>query len=145
MKWLIASDIHGSLYYGKKLIEQIKKEEPDKVIFLGDILYHGPRNDLPNDYNPKELIKLLNEYKDKIISVRGNCDSEVDQMVLEFPIMADYMILTINDLTIFATHGHLYDVENIPFKGIDVVLSGHTHVQKCDKLCTHESRFCLNS
>lgn len=133
MKWLIASDIHGSLYYGKKLIEQIKKEEPDKVIFLGDILYHGPRNDLPNDYNPKELIKLLNEYKDKIISVRGNCDSEVDQMVLEFPIMADYMILTINDLTIFATHGHLYDVENIPFKGIDVVLSGHTHVQKCDK------------
>lgn len=117
----------------KKLIEQIKKEEPDKVIFLGDILYHGPRNDLPNDYNPKELIKLLNEYKDKIISVRGNCDSEVDQMVLEFPIMADYMILTINDLTIFATHGHLYDVENIPFKGIDVVLSGHTHVQKCDK------------
>lgn len=133
MKWLIASDIHGSLYYGKKLIEQIKKEEPDKVIFLGDILYHGPRNDLPKDYNPKELIKLLNEYKDKIISVRGNCDSEVDQMVLEFPIMADYMILTINDLTIFATHGHLYDVENIPFKGIDVVLSGHTHVQKCDK------------
>lgn len=133
MKWLIASDIHGSLYYGKKLIEQIKKEEPDKVIFLGDILYHGPRNDLPNDYNPKELIKLLNEYKDKIISVRGNCDSEVDQMVLEFPIMADYMILTINDLTIFATHSHLYDVENIPFKGIDVVLSGHTHVQKCDK------------
>ena len=133
MKWLIASDIHGSLYYGKKLIEQIKKEEPDKVIFLGDILYHGPRIDLPNDYNPKELIKLLNEYKDKIISVRGNCDSEVDQMVLEFPIMADYMILTINDLTIFATHGHLYDVENIPFKGIDVVLSGHTHVQKCDK------------
>lgn len=133
MKWLIASDIHGSLYYGKKLIEQIKKEEPDKVIFLGDILYHGPRNDLPNDYNPKELIKLLNEYKDKIISVRGNCDSEVDQMVLEFPIMADYMILTINDLTIFATHGHLYDVENIPFKEIDVVLSGHTHVQKCDK------------
>ena len=115
MKWLIASDIHGSLYYGKKLIEQIKKEEPDKVIFLGDILYHGPRNDLPNDYNPKELIKLLNEYKDKIISVRGNCDSEVDQMVLEFPIMADYMILTINDLTIFATHGHLFDVENIPF------------------------------
>lgn len=133
MKWLIASDIHGSLYYGKKLIEQIKKEEPDKVIFLGDILYHGPRNDLPKDYNPKELIKLLNEYKDKIISVRGNCDSEVDQMVLEFPMMADYVILTINDLTIFATHGHLYDVENIPFKGIDVVLSGHTHVQKCDK------------
>lgn len=133
MKWLIASDIHGSLYYGKKLIEQIQKEAPDKIVFLGDILYHGPRNDLPNDYNPKELIKLLNEYKDKIISVRGNCDSEVDQMVLEFPIMADYMILTINDLTIFATHGHLYDVENIPFKGIDVVLSGHTHVQKCDK------------
>ena len=133
MKWLIASDIHGSLYYGKKLIEQIQKEAPDKIVFLGDILYHGPRNDLPKDYNPKELIKLLNEYKDKIISVRGTCDSEVDQMVLEFPIMADYVILTINDLTIFATHGHLYDIKNIPFKGIDVVLSGHTHVQKCDK------------
>lgn len=133
MKWLIASDIHGSLYYGKKLIEQIKKEDPDKIVFLGDILYHGPRNDLPKDYNPKELIKLLNEYKDKIISVRGNCDSEVDQMVLEFPIMADYVILTVNDLTIFATHGHLYNIENIPFKGIDIVLSGHTHVQKCDK------------
>lgn len=142
MKWLIASDIHGSLYYGKKLIECIKKEQANLIIFLGDILYHGPRNDLPKDYNPKEMLKLLNEYSDKIVSVRGNCDGEVDQMVLKFPLMADYAILTMADLVIFATHGHIYNEDNLPpLPNGAILLCGHTHIQKCTK---HETYTYMN-
>lgn len=134
MKWLIASDIHGSLYFTKKLIDQIEKEQVDRIILLGDILYHGPRNDLPKEYNPKEVIKILNEYKNKIISVRGNCDTEVDQMVLNFPILADYAILTFNNITFFATHGHLYNENNLPpLRKGDILINGHTHIQKYKK------------
>ena len=93
MKYFIASDIHGSLYYCKKVVEAYKKENADKMVLLGDILYHGPRNDLPKDYNPKEVITILNELKNNILCVRGNCDTEVDQMVLQFPILADYAII----------------------------------------------------
>lgn len=93
MKWLIASDIHGSEYYCKQLLEAYDREKADRLILLGDILYHGPRNDLPRDYNPKKVIELLNERKQDIICVRGNCDTEVDQMVLEFPILADYCVV----------------------------------------------------
>ncbi len=136
MKYLIASDIHGSSYYCKKLVERIEFENPDKIILLGDILYHGPRNDLPKEYNPKEVIALLNKYKGKIISVRGNCDSEVDQMVLNFPIMADYMILDITykqtNRCVFLTHGHIYkDNQNLPIGNGDILICGHTHIQKC--------------
>lgn len=93
MKLMIASDIHGSAYYGRQMIEAFNREKADRLILLGDILYHGPRNDLPKEYAPKEVITMLNAIKDKILCVRGNCDTEVDQMVLEFPIMADYAVI----------------------------------------------------
>ena len=93
MKLVIASDIHGSAYYCRKLLKRLEKEKEDRLILLGDVLYHGPRNDLPKDYAPKEVIAMLNPLKEKILCVRGNCDTEVDQMVLEFPILADYGFL----------------------------------------------------
>ena len=111
MRWMIASDIHGSAYYCRKMIEAYRREKADKLLLLGDILYHGPRNDLPKDYAPKEVIAMLNEIKEEILCVKGNCESEVDQMVLEFPIMADYCILYLNDRMIFATHGHVHNVK----------------------------------
>ena len=95
MKYLIATDIHGSLYYGQKIIDAFNLLQADKIILLGDTLYHGPRNDLPKEYNPKELTNLLNQYKNRIISVKGNCDSDVDQMVLQFPIIAPLIIMEI--------------------------------------------------
>ncbi|ADL50202.1 phosphodiesterase [Clostridium cellulovorans] len=132
MKIMIASDIHGSAYYCKMMIEAYEREQADKLLLLGDILYHGPRNDLPKDYNPKQVIEMLNDMKESILCVRGNCDTEVDQMVLKFPIMADYCILYIEEQMIFATHGHNFNEENLPplHKG-DILLHGHTHVPKC--------------
>lgn len=93
MKYMIASDIHGSKYYADLMREAFFSEKADRLILLGDLLYHGPRNDLPKDYEPKAVIEILNSLKDRIIAVRGNCDAEVDQMVLDFPIMADYAVL----------------------------------------------------
>jgi len=129
LKILIASDIHGSSYYCEKLIERIEIENPDKILLLGDLLYHGPRNDLPKDYNPKKVIEYLNKISSKIICVRGNCDAEVDQMVLDFPIMADYVYLCVDGLDIYATHGHIYSEEaplKLPKKAY--MLAGHTHI-----------------
>ena len=129
MKLLIASDIHGSAYYCGKLLEAWKKEQPDKLVRLGDILYHGPRNDLPKDYAPKQVISMLNDIKEEILCVRGNCEAEVDQMVLEFPVLADYCILYEKDHMIFATHGHIHNEKNVPpLKKGDILLHGHTHV-----------------
>ena len=108
MKLMIASDIHGSAYYCKALLAAFEKEQADRLLILGDILYHGPRNDLPRDYAPKEVIAMLNAIKDKLFCVRGNCDTEVDQMVLEFPILADYCVLPVGDRLIYATHGHTH-------------------------------------
>lgn len=105
MKWMIASDIHGSAYYCRKLLEAYTEEGADRLLLLGDILYHGPRNDLPRDYAPKEVIALLNERKNDIYCVRGNCDTEVDQMVLEFPVLSDYCVLAEGTQAIYATHG----------------------------------------
>lgn len=132
MKWMIASDIHGSEYYCKKMLEAFDREEADRLLLLGDILYHGPRNDLPREYQPKKVIELLNARKDKLLCVRGNCDTEVDQMVLEFPITADYAILVMGGHVIYATHGHVFGEQNPPKlqKG-DILLCGHTHVPKC--------------
>lgn len=129
MNWLIASDIHGSNYYCDKLLSAFNREKSDRIILLGDILYHGPRNDLPKDYNPKSVIAKLNNYKDVICSVRGNCEADVDQMVLEFPVLADYILIPIGKRTIFATHGHIYNETKLPplSKG-DILLHGHTHV-----------------
>lgn len=129
MKWLIASDIHGSAYYCEKLTECYMNERADRIILLGDILYHGPRNDLPRDYDPKRVIEMLNAFKNDILCVRGNCDSEVDQMVLKFPILADYAVVDLGERLIFATHGHVHNEEYLPpLKSGDVLLHGHTHV-----------------
>lgn len=129
MKLMIASDMHGSAMYCQKLIDVYKKECADKLLILGDILYHGPRNDLPNEYAPKEVIAMLNGISDELLCVRGNCDTEVDQMVLDFPIMADYCILWLKDKMIFATHGHKFGKDNIPnIKSGDILLCGHTHI-----------------
>lgn len=134
MKWLIASDIHGSAYYCQKLFERYEAEKADRMILLGDVLYHGPRNDLPRDYAPKEVIKILNGIKNEVFSVCGNCDSAVDQMVLEFPVLAEYSVLETDGRLIFLTHGHIYNEEKpLPMKKGDILLSGHTHVPKCTK------------
>ena len=129
MKWMIASDLHGSAYYCRKMLEAFEREEADRLFLLGDLLYHGPRNDLPREYAPKEVIPLLNEKKEKLLCVRGNCDAEVDQMVLEFPVLADYAVLPVGRRLIYATHGHIYHVKNLPpLAPGDVLLHGHTHV-----------------
>lgn len=129
MKLMIASDIHGSSYYCRKMLEAYEREQADRLLLLGDILYHGPRNDLPKDYNPKEVIAMLNPLKQSLLCVRGNCDTEVDQMVLDFPILADYCLLELDGQTIFATHGHHYNPENPPMlKDGDILLNGHTHI-----------------
>lgn len=129
MKYLIASDIHGSEVYCKKIVDAFEAEGADTLVLLGDILYHGPRNDLPEIYAPKGVIEMLNALKDRIIAVRGNCDAEVDQMVLDFPIMADYALIESGDKTVFATHGHKYNPSHPPaLSNVNVLLNGHTHV-----------------
>ena len=129
MKWMIASDLHGSAYYCRKMLEAFEREGADRLFLLGDLLYHGPRNDLPREYAPKEVIPLLNGKKEKLLCVRGNCDAEVDQMVLEFPVLADYAVLPVGQRLIYATHGHIYHVKNLPpLAQGDVLLHGHTHV-----------------
>ena len=138
MKYLIASDIHGSALCCEKLLKAFKAEQADKIILLGDILYHGPRNDLPEGYNPKEVIAMLNPLKSKILAVRGNCDCEVDQMVLEFPILADYAVLSAGEALIYITHGHKFNSENLPpINENDILLHGHTHIPVIEKYSTH--------
>ena len=142
MKIMIASDIHGSALYCRRLIEEYEKEKADRLLLLGDILYHGPRNDLPDEYAPKKVIEMLNEKKDEIFCVRGNCDTEVDQMVLNFPILADYAVLAVGDRLVYATHGHVFNENNLPpLKKGDILLNGHTHVPKCTE---HESFVYMN-
>ena len=132
MKIMIASDIHGSAFYCKKLLEAYEREGAGKLLLLGDILYHGPRNDLPEGYAPKEVIALLDPMKEKLLCVRGNCDTEVDQMVLSFPVLADYAVLFLDGHTVYATHGHNYNEERLPpLADGSILLNGHTHVPKC--------------
>lgn len=134
MKWLVASDIHGSAEYCEKLLGSYKKEKAEKLLLLGDILYHGPRNNLPKEYAPKDVISMLNEIKEEILCVRGNCDAEVDQMVLDFPIMAEYAVLPLGNRTVFITHGHKFNTKTPPLlKSGDILLHGHTHVPKCEE------------
>lgn len=129
MKLMFASDIHGSYYYAKKTVEAYKKEKAEKLVLLGDILYHGPRNDLPKEYSPKKVIDLLNGIKNDILCVRGNCDGDVDQMVLEFPILADYAVIYVDGKAIYLTHGHKYNPENLmPLVNGDYLMNGHTHI-----------------
>lgn len=134
MKYMFASDIHGSAWYCSRMLERYKESGADRLILLGDILYHGPRNDLPKEYAPKEVIAMLNPLKDQIYAVRGNCDTEVDQMVLEFPILADYAVLVLDGKTFYATHGHIYNQDNLPpVKAGDILIHGHTHLLKAEQ------------
>ena len=135
MKLMIASDLHGSLASAEKLFQQFDKEQPEKLILLGDLLYHGARNDLPEGYDTKGLTALLNRYKDHIIAVRGNCDAEIDQMVLEFPIMADYTVLFVDGREWIVTHGHVFDETSmIPHTPGVVLVHGHTHLKILSKV-----------
>lgn len=130
MKIFIASDIHGSAFWCRKMLEAYRDEKAEKLLLLGDILYHGPRNDLPEEYAPKKVIEMLNEIGNEILAVRGNCDTEVDQMVLNFPVLADYAFIADGKTRLFATHGHKFNEKELPplSKG-DILLNGHTHVQ----------------
>ena len=133
MKWMTASDIHGSAACCEKLLAAFGREQADRLLLLGDLLYHGPRNDLPQGYAPKEVIAQLSGVKDKVFCVRGNCEAEVDQMVLPFPVLADYCLLEQKGRVIFATHGHHYNLENPPLlQPGDVLLHGHTHIPAKD-------------
>lgn len=135
MKYMFASDIHGSAYYCKKMLEVYHQSGASRLILLGDLLYHGPRNDLPRDYDPKQVMAMLNEYKNQIYAVRGNCDSEVDQMVLEFPMMSDYALLELNGKTFYATHGHIYNQEALPpMQEGDVLIHGHIHLPVAESM-----------
>ena len=134
MKLLIASDIHGDLDSMEKVLAAYKKEGAEKLLLLGDLLYHGPRNDLPATYAPKAVIELLNANKSNILTVRGNCDTEVDQMVLSFPILADYVWLSVDGLSVLATHGHHHNTATPPpMRNGDILLHGHTHVLKIEE------------
>ena len=128
-KILIASDIHGDAQSAERLVQIYKSSGAEKLLLLGDLLYHGPRNDLPAGYAPKKVIEIFNGLKDEILCVRGNCDTEVDQMVLDFPILAEYAYLSFDGLRIFATHGHNFNLQKLPplARG-DILLHGHTHV-----------------
>lgn len=133
MKYFIISDIHGSYKYLKEAINCYKKEKFDKLLILGDVLYHGPRNNLPKGYSPKACIGLLNRYKNNIIAVKGNCDSLIDDTVLEFDLTKEYHILNQDSFQIFLTHGHSININNLPnIKVNDILLSGHTHIYGCE-------------
>ena len=157
MKYMIASDIHGSAMYCEQMIEAYKREGAERLVILGDILYHGPRNDLPEGYAPREVIAMLNPLKENFLCVRGNCDTEVDQMVLEFPVMADYCFLELPGaepetaegektgrdeqgsacgmVSIFATHGHIWHPKHLPpMRNGDILLNGHTHIPACEEI-----------
>ena len=134
MKLMFASDIHGSRSACEAMLNAYKAEGAERLILLGDLLYHGPRNDLPREYAPKQVISMLNDMKKEIYAVRGNCEAEVDQMVLQFPVMADYCILNLDGRTFYATHGHIYNENDLPpIQEGDILIHGHTHVLKAEQ------------
>ncbi len=142
MKIMVASDIHGSAYWCGKMLEAYKSEKADRLLLLGDLLYHGPRNDLPREYAPKIVIEMLNGIKNDILCVRGNCEAEVDQMVLKFPVLAEYALINAEGAEMFMTHGHKFSEENLPpLKPKDILLCGHTHIPACN---VHESYVYMN-
>ncbi len=126
MKILVFSDIHGSAFYTQKMLEILRKENADKLVLLGDIYNHGPRNNLPKDYNPLEVSNLLNSIKDKLIVVKGNCDSAVDTMISEFDFIEN-CIITSGEKLVFFTHGHIYNKDNMPKTKVDCICYGHFH------------------
>lgn len=165
MKFLIASDIHGSAAWCRRLLDALDREQPDRLLLLGDVLYHGPRNDLPEGYAPKEVIAMLNPLASSIIAVRGNCEAEVDQMVLDFPCMADYTTIfdpaaalaadgtarEKTDCELFLTHGHVYgagfhnSVDKLPeLPAGSILLYGHTHKKVSEPTPTHAGIWAFN-
>lgn len=143
MKCMIAGDIHGSAYWCRRLLEAFDREGADRLLLLGDILYHGPRNALPEQYAPMEAAAMLNERRGSVFGVRGNCDAEIDQMVLRFPIMAEYCLLFAGSRTVFVTHGHLWNRDRMPpLRPGDVLLHGHTHLPCWEE--TPEGVYILN-
>lgn len=142
MKWMIASDIHGSAYYCEQLLERYRQEGAQRLVLLGDLLYHGPRNALPKEYDPQRTAAMLNGMKEQLLCVRGNCEAEVDQMVLDFPVLADYAVLPVNGRLIYCTHGHHANETNpLPMAKGDYLLCGHTHIPCCNR---HEGFTYLN-
>ncbi len=142
MKILIASDIHGSAKWCGKLDEEVGRICPERILLLGDLLYHGPRNDLPEGYAPKETARILNSWKGRVFCVRGNCDAEVDQMLLDFPVLAEYSLILASSRLIYASHGHHYNIDAMPpVAPGDILLYGHTHVPLCRM---HQGVLCLN-
>ncbi len=143
MTIMIASDIHGSAFHCKKMLEAFRREKAERLLLLGDILYHGPRNPLPEDYSPREVSVMLNAYADRIVCVRGNCDSEVDQMVLDFPLLADYGILFSGKRILYFTHGHTFNKEkHPPLLPGDILIHGHTHIPLWENF--GKGNLCLN-
>ena len=129
MKLMFASDIHGSASATEAVLRRYRAEGASRLVLLGDLLYHGPRNDLPDRYDPKAVTAMLNGIRDELLCVRGNCDAEVDQMVLDFPIQADYALFDLDGVTAFVTHGHLFNLDALPpHKDGDLLIHGHTHV-----------------
>ena len=126
MKILIISDIHGSSYYAEKIREINEKEKPDQIILLGDLYYHGPRNDLTQEYNPMKVAGVLNDLSEKIRAVRGNCDAEVDEMISDFK-FEDCIQMELNGKNVYISHGHIYNMDNIPVKQIEIMFYGHYH------------------
>lgn len=144
MKLMIASDIHGSAAYCRRMLEAYDREKAEKLLLLGDILYHGPRNDLPEEYAPKEVISMLNPMREKLLCVRGNCDTEVDQMVLEFPVLADYCYLYLDGTAVFASHGHLFSPQKLPpLRNGEILLNGHTHIPACEEIAGADGKRCM--
>ena len=159
MKLLIASDIHGSATWCRRLLDELDRVQPDRILLLGDVLYHGPRNDLPEGYAPKEVIAMLNPLADQILAVRGNCEAEVDQMVLDFPCMADYTVVFDPDAPgaaapgreLFCTHGHVYgagvhnSVDHLPsLPAGSALLYGHTHKKVNEESAAHPGLWLFN-
>ena len=141
MKLMFASDIHGSAFYCRRMLELYKNSGAERLVLLGDILYHGPRNDLPREYAPKEVIAMLNPLKHELLAVRGNCDTEVDQMVLEFPILADYGLLLVGETRLYATHGHVYNENHLPpLTDGDALIHGHTHLLEAKEITAEDGR-----
>ena len=129
MNWMIAADLHGSGFYCRQMLAAFEREGADRLLMVGDLRYHGPRNDLPRDYAPKQVIAMLNSVKTRLLCVRGNCDAEVDQMVLDFPMMAEYAIWPLDARLIYITHGHRFHMASPPpLQPGDILLHGHTHV-----------------
>lgn len=138
MKWIVASDIHGSALYCRKLLEAFESAQADRLLLLGDLLYHGPRNALPPEYDPQQVAHMLNAYAASVLCVRGNCEAEVDQMMLTFPVLAEYALLSVKGRLVFATHGHTWNNAHLPpLQPQDVLLHGHTHIPACEQADTH--------